>query len=148
VFLIDGYNVLRPLTRGRASADDRDWFIQLVDAWCRSGGYAARIVFDATTGMRPRDQRGAVDVRCVAQGRKADDEIIAAVSATSDRTAYTVVSSDGEIVREAGKRGMRVLGWEEFARMVLPPPSGGPEKPGEPTAGEVDYWLREFGIEE
>ncbi len=143
MLLIDGYNLLHAVPGGAS----RDRLLELVLAYCREGNYSARIVFDATGGMRRRAQLGPLELRVVAEGRKADDEILEILSSTEDRTAYTLVSNDLELVREAEKRGVRVLRSEDFARALLEAPAA-PEKQADVPPGEVDFWLREFGLDD
>lgn len=147
MFLIDGYNLLHVLTRGRVTSETRGRLVDLVEEYCRRGGYRARIVFDPTARERSRAQRGAVEVRYAREGVTADEEILRALAATSDRTAYTVVSNDGAIVREAERRQFKVVSCEAFARLLLetPPPAAAE---GEVPPGEVDHWLREFGLDD
>jgi predicted RNA-binding protein with PIN domain len=143
VLLIDGYNLLHAAP-GKMS---RDRLVELVVAYCRAGNYTALLVFDATGGMRRRAQLGTVELRVVAEGRKADEEILDLIGATVDRTAYTVVSNDLELVRAAEKKGMRVLRAEEFAASLLASPEG-PEKSSDVPPGEVDFWMKEFGLDD
>jgi predicted RNA-binding protein with PIN domain len=147
VFLIDGYNLLHAVARGRATPEARVQLVSLIETWCRTGGYRARIVFDATGGMKRREERGGLEIRSVPQGRTADEEILEAVSRTEDRTEFTVVSNDLGIVKAAEKKGFKVLPCEDFARQVLQRPDA-PEKSDSASGAEVDYWMREFGIEE
>jgi predicted RNA-binding protein with PIN domain len=148
LYLIDGYNLLHAAARGKATAAARDALLAAIEAWCRAGNYPARIVFDATGGLKRRDRRGLLEVRNVPEGRTADEEILAALAASADRTEYTLVSNDLELVRAAEKKGVQVLSCEDFAARVLSPPPDGPEKPGAPSEAEVDRWMKEFGLEE
>ncbi|HXX93272.1 MAG TPA: NYN domain-containing protein, partial [Planctomycetota bacterium] len=109
MFLIDGYNLLHALSPGRATPEARAQLVHRIEAHCRAGGYRARVVFDATGAMKRRETRGPVELRSVAQGRTADEEILDSLTRTADRTKYTVVSDDGAIVKEARKRGFEVL---------------------------------------
>jgi predicted RNA-binding protein with PIN domain len=146
MFLIDGYNLLHVVTRGRVGDEERRRLIRRVEEFCRRGGYRARIVFDPTGGTRRRETRGNVAVHYVSPGSTADGEILAALAATKDRTAYTVVTNDRGIAREAEGRKIKVMSCEDFARAV---PAEAPAKePGELSRGEVDDWMREFGIED
>jgi predicted RNA-binding protein with PIN domain len=147
MFLIDGYNLLHSFTRGKSGEDARDGLIALIQGWCDRGGYRARIVFDPTGGMKRNDVRGAIEIRNVPQGVTADEEILAALGSTDDRTQYTVVSNDSAIVKAAGKKGFAVVPCEEFARMIATRPEG-PEKADAASPGEVDYWMKEFGLED
>jgi hypothetical protein len=83
----------------------------------------------------------------VPQGRTADEEILEALGSTDDRTQYTVVSNDSAIVRAAAKKGFAVVPCEEFARTIAARPEG-PEKADTASPGEVDYWMKEFGLED
>jgi predicted RNA-binding protein with PIN domain len=147
VFLIDGYNLLHAMARGKATSDARERLLVLIESWCRHGGYRVRIVFDATGGMRRREERGPVEIRCVAPGRTADEDLLEALASTSDQKKYTLVSNDLAIVKPALRRKIQVLSCEEFARLMTRD-SSVPEKREGASAAEVDYWMREFGIEE
>jgi hypothetical protein len=95
--------------------------------------------------MSRLEQRGPVEIRVVAEGRKADDEILAALGATSDRTAWTLVSNDLALVKPAEKAGVKVLGCADFAKLLVPP-DGADDKPG--AVGDVDAWMKEFGLDD
>lgn len=147
MFLIDGYNLLHAFSREKTGEEARGKLIALIEAFCTQGNYRARIVFDPTGGMKRNDQKGPVEVRNVPQGGTADEEILAAIRSTDDRTRYTVVSNDRAIVAAAGKRGFPVIPCLDFAERIRrrdqPHEKGGP-----PSPGEVDYWMREFGLED
>lgn len=147
MFLIDGYNLLHAMAKGRATPEARDRLISLLEAWCREGGYRARIVFDPTGGMRRREERGPLEVRSVPQGRTADEVLLADIAATADRTEYTVVSNDLAIVKPCRKQGFQVLSCEDFARQITHRTEA-PEKKDSASASEVDYWMREFGLDD
>jgi predicted RNA-binding protein with PIN domain len=147
MLLIDGYNLLHALSRGKSGEEARNGLIALIQAWCERGGYRARIVFDPTGGMKRNEARGAIEIRNVPQGKTADEEILEALGSTGDRTQYTVVSNDAAIVKAAGKRGFTVLPCEEFGRMIATRDAG-PEKADAASPGEVDYWMKEFGLED
>lgn len=147
MFLIDGYNLLHSFARARSGDEARARLVALVEAYCVRGNYRARIVFDPTGGMKRNDQRGPVEVRNVPQGRTADEEILAALQSSDDRTAYTVVSNDLSIVKAAEKKGFTVVPCEEFARSLSAKPEA-PEKGEGAPPGEVDYWMKEFGLDD
>ena len=147
MFLIDGYNLLHSYSRGKSGEDARNGLIALIQAWADRGGYRARLVFDPTGGMKRNEVRGAIEIRNVPQGVTADEEILASLGSTEDRTQYTVVSNDLAIVKAAGKRGFTVIPCEEFARMISARAEG-PEKADTASPGEVDYWMKEFGLED
>ncbi|HLY10039.1 MAG TPA: NYN domain-containing protein [Planctomycetota bacterium] len=147
MFLIDGYNLLHSVTRGKSGEDARKGLISLVHSWCERGGYRARIVFDPTGGMKRTEVRGAIEIRNVPQGGTADEEILAALESSDDRTQYTVVSNDAALVKAAGKKGFPVVPCEAFAAMISKRAEG-PEKADAASPGEVDYWMKEFGLED
>lgn len=141
MYLIDGYNLLH------AIGGTRDTLLGDVEAWCRRENRTARIVFDPTGGMKRRESRGPVEIRVVAEGRKADEEILAALASTSDRTAWTLVSNDLELVKAAERKGMQVLGCKDFGAL-LAARDAAPEKKDGAAPGEVDFWMKEFGLDD
>jgi len=147
VFLIDGYNLLHTLARGRATETAREQLLAKIVEYCSRENYTATILFDPTTGLRRRDQRGPVDVLNCSQGTTADESILGLLATCDDQVAYTVVSNDLKIVKAAQKDGYKVLPCEEFGRRILKGPEES-EKGGTPSPGEVDYWMREFGLED
>ena len=147
MFLIDGYNLLHALARGRAGESAREQLLSKIVEFCSRENYRAWIVFDATGGMKRREQRGPVDVQNVPQGKTADEVILGALATSDDPTKYSVVSNDLRLIKAAEHRGIKVLSCEEFGRRILARPEA-PEKGGLPSPGEVDYWMREFGFDE
>jgi hypothetical protein len=147
MFLIDGYNLLHSFARAKTGEETRKALLALIQAWCERGRYRARVVFDPTGGMKRNEVRGAIEIRNVPQGRTADEEILAALGSTQDRTQYTVVTNDAAIVKAAGKLGFPVVPCEVFAKMILAR-TDGPEKADTASPGEVDYWMKEFGLED
>ena len=95
--------------------------------------------------MKRRENRGALEIRVVAEGRKADEEIIAAIQATTDRTAWTLVSNDLELVKAAEAKSLRVLACRDFAALLADRPADD-EKPA--SGGDVDFWMKEFGLDD
>jgi len=147
VFLIDGYNLLHSFAREKTGNEARAKLVALIEAWCVQGNYRARIVFDPTGGMKRNDQRGLIEIRNVPQGCTADEEILAALQSTDDRTQYTVVSNDLAIVKAAQKKGFSVVPCEEFAARITARAEA-PEKGDTASPGEVDHWMREFGLDD
>jgi predicted RNA-binding protein with PIN domain len=147
VFLIDGYNLLHCLARGRATETAREQLLSKLVEYCTRENYRALIVFDATGGMKRRDQRGTVEIYNVRQGETADEVILGTLAQCDDQVQYTVVSNDLKIVKAAQKDGYKVVSCEDFGRRILTPPEG-PEKADTASPGEVDYWMREFGFDD
>lgn len=147
MFLIDGYNLLHCLARGRATESAREQLLSKLVDFCGRGSYRAWIVFDATGGMKRREQRGAVEIYNVPQGNTADEVILQALATCDDQMQYTVVSNDLKIVKAAENGGYKVVPCEEFGRRIHERPEE-TEKGGLASPGEVDYWMREFGLDE
>ena len=147
MFLIDGYNLVHCLARGRASEAAREQVLSKIVEYCSRENYRGWIIFDATGGMKRREQRGPVEVYNVPQGKTADEVILQTLATCDDQMQYTVVSNDLKIIKAAEKDGYKVLSCEDFGRRILSRPDE-PEKGGPPSPGEVDYWLREFGLDE
>ena len=147
MFLVDGYNLLHSFVREKTGGEARAKLVALIESYCVRCSYRARIVFDPTGGMKRNDRRGPLEIRNVPQGSTADEEILAALHATDDRTQYTVVSNDAAIVKAAVKKGFTVVPCEEFARLISAQPQG-PEKGEGASSGEVDYWMKEFGLDD
>ena len=140
MFLIDGYNLLH------VTGGDRDTLIGKIRTFCSHGRYRACVVFDPTAGLPRKQQHGEVEVRGVSVGRTADDEILALLEKTGDRTAYALVSDDRELRDAAVKGGFRVVSSREFESLLEgPSPAEDPGKP-EPRPGEADYWMDYFGL--
>jgi predicted RNA-binding protein with PIN domain len=149
MFLIDGYNLLHAAFPDQATGGSRRHLVDLVVEFCRRGGYRARIVFDATGEMPRRQRRGEVEIRNVPRGSTADDEILEALASTDDRTAHTLVTNDRALAQEAGRRGVKVISCEEFSRFLdAHGPSEDPKAGWTLSSGEVDYWLKEFGLDD
>ena len=141
MYLIDGYNLLH------AIGASRDSLLGALEAWCRRENRAARVVFDPTGGMKRRENRGTLEIRVTAEGRKADEEILAAIGATSDRTAWTLVSNDLELVKAAERKGMLVIACKDFGALLAAKDASPEKKDGAPPS-EVDFWMKEFGLED
>ena len=159
VFLIDGYNLLFARSRGRIDSRDldqeRERLVRLVQRYCHICGKRASIIFDHTKGPPiyghpTRRVLDEVEVRFTTEDVSADDEIISTVESTNDRTAYTVISSDRQIVDRVRKLKMKVLDSTAFADELAETIRGADTKGTKnPLAKEeVDYWMKEFGVGE
>lgn len=94
-----------------------------------------------------------VSVQYSGPGRPADDDIVKRLHATRDKTAYTVVSTDRAIRDEAERLGFRVRTAQEFAAELDEERDRAAQGDRDPkehgiSPGEVDAWMREFGIDE
>jgi len=123
-------------------------------------------------GLPRRQRRGDVELRFAGEDATADDVLCDLIREARDTQGTTVVTSDREILDAARARDIRTTGsrafWteltgeargtaEERPRGGAAPRRGGgttpedlpPEHPGKRSGisdGEVDYWMREFGI--
>ncbi len=164
MLLIDGYNLLFASHKGRIQSNEmeasREKLIDRVARYCERRGTRARIVFDHTKGppvwgIPGRTKSGPVEVLYTPQGVIADDEILGMVEKTGDRTSFTLVTNDRGIADVVRKRRFRVLGSEAFLSEMekeIESAEGKSDDPREKTEGlppgEVDYWMKEFGIDE
>ena len=159
MLLIDGYNLLhsgQPVSREKLPQARQELSV-LVARYCEAAGLRARIVFDFTHGppafgIPLRQKVGTVEVWFTPKGVTADDEIIGIIEGTEDRTAFTVVTSDRGIADAVTKRQVKVTASEAFRKEMAEALRGGeteaPEKTQGLGPGEVDYWMKEFGLDE
>lgn len=150
MLLVDGYNVL--LTGGAVTnlREARETLVREIEAYCARTGRRARLYFDSREGPL-RGQTTHVEVIYVPAGTTADAAIIETVTATQDRTAYCVVTSDREIADAARRHKMAVIPSDRFRRALLETPPGldlSTQKRDGISEGEAKAWLREFGMEE
>jgi predicted RNA-binding protein with PIN domain len=123
-------------------------------------------------GLPRRQRRGDVEFRFAGEDATADDVLCDLIREARDTQGTTVVTSDREILDAARARDIRTAGsrafWTELtgegrsagtergpARRAGPKgrgdagPDAPPEHPGKRSGlsdGEVDYWMREFGM--
>lgn len=159
MLLIDGYNLLfsdRRVVREKLPQARQELAI-LVARYCEASGLRARIIFDFTHGppafgIPLRQRVGTVEVWFTPKGVTADDEIRGLIDATDDRTAYTVITSDREIASAVAKRQFKVMASDVFRKEMAETLREGKTEAREKTQGlgpgEVDYWMREFGLDE
>lgn len=159
MLLIDGYNLLfsGPRVPREKLPQARQELAVQVARYCEAAGLRARIIFDFTQGPPafgiPLKQRiGDVEVWFTPQGVSADDEILGLIEGTSDRTAFTVVTSDRGIADGVARRQVKVVDSgsfrKEMTELLHEPQDEAPEKGKGLGPGEVDYWMREFGLDE
>ena len=159
MLLIDGYNLLFASRRGRIDFreldTERERLLTLLHHYCRLCGKRAIVIFDHTKGppvygVALRQSLGEIEYRFTPEGVTADEEIIAMLEHTKDITAYTIVSSDRAITGAAEKNRMQFILSKDFAADVVRVLRGDDERlpERELTDSEVDYWLKEFGIDE
>ena len=159
MLLIDGYNLLFAGHPRRIEIHDmekeRERFLHLLLRYCEVSGRRAIVVFDHTRGApiygAPlRRAMGALEYRFTTDDVTADEEIIAMAENTDDVTAYTVVTSDREILDAVEKRRMKFILSKDFVDELVRVLRGDEDRRPERNLSteEVDYWLREFGVDE
>ncbi len=106
-------------------------------------------------GIPGRTQSGPVEILYTPQGVIADHEILQMVEKAGDRTAYTVVTNDRGISDVVKKSQVRVIPSHTFLKEMekaVSDSGGVSEDPREKSeglsSGDVDYWMREFGLDE
>jgi hypothetical protein len=163
--LIDGYNLLHAsgiLGRGsgpggfeRSRNALLDFLAESLDGRRLAG---TTVVFDARMappGLPRKVKHRGITVRFAPRGSDADEEIEQLIADHTAPRRLTVVSSDHRLHRAARRRRAKAIDSDKWYAEVLrhridrvrdKGPAGKPSEP--PTAGEVRYWLRRFGIEE
>jgi predicted RNA-binding protein with PIN domain len=149
MYLIDGHNVV--LRRGEGPEPRRrEEFLRALDGWCARERKKAVVVFDSGREQRGGRRRHSARVEVVwaPEGKTADDVLIERIGKERDRTALVVVTSDSAVARAAEKRGMRVLGADQFLAQVHAeaPPDPPQSRQYRLPPAEVDEWIREFGL--
>lgn len=153
--IFDGYNVIGAggkLGLNLSQEDKEERLLRLLSSYRVHGRLRGRflVVFDGHYGRLAegprRYTRGMIGVEW-AVGESADAVIVRKVRKSSNPKGLEVITSDGEVlrkVRQARGRGTRS---EDFLRKVEEVSRSVPEfeKPGPPSAGEVEEWLLLFG---
>ena len=117
------------------------------------------VVFDAASappGLPRQLSFRGMTVRFASPKASADDEIEQLILSDSTPKRLTVVSSDHRIQRAAHRRKARAIDSDQWYAEVIrqrgernQTPQSPQAKPSEPhTEGEVNYWLRAFGVDE
>ena len=158
-YIIDGYNVLRRIFAGefaRSSlAEAREFLERKLRAFRQAQGRDCRVllVFDgqAVAFESPRGEAG-FRILFSRAPRTADDVILDLCRDLEGRGEVCVVTSD---LRDIGHRvrGLRCrhLTAEEFSDLLEAGTRGAAdpevaERSRTPSSGEVDGWLRDFGL--
>lgn len=161
--VIDGYNLLHAsgiLGRGVGPGSLERSRLALLNFLAESIAAPelakTTVVFDAREAPRglPRtvEHRG-ITVRFAPAGSDADQEIERLIAAHSSPRRLVVVSSDHRLHRAARRRRAKAIDSDKWYAAVLrdridrvrtKSPGGKPVEP--PSASEVRYWLREFGL--
>jgi predicted RNA-binding protein with PIN domain len=161
--LVDGYNAIRRVAhlknaeeRAGLEAGRRALLITIVASGVLRS-QSVVVVFDggpagAASGPPPHPK---LLVRYSVPPQNADQAILALVGKAREAPdAVTVVTADSELAFEARSVGARTVKPEEWEALRVQrlkkrhgPAAAGSDKP-EPSAKEIDYWLRVFGGDE
>jgi len=155
-YLIDGNNLTHAL--GKADGpSDRSGLCALL-AEFGQGRHSVCVVFDGPAPSPAAVQQMTPEgLEIVFAGRrKADDVICERIAACTAPRRLNVVSSDREIRRAARRRRCGSTTSEEFVLVLYRAarsqarrrPSEPPEKRRGLGPGQVEKWLREFGLED
>ena len=165
-FLIDGYNLLNvanvPVSaKGKASLEKARLALLNFLAESLDPDEVPRtvVVFDAHDppwGMPRETRHKGLVVRFAAQEDDADTLIEELIRADSAPRQLTVVSSDHRIQRAAKRRRARAVDSDVWYAEILrarkerhAAAADGPERPAGPLLEEdVQFWMREFGLDE
>lgn len=163
--LIDGYNLLHAsgiLGRGigpggleRSRTALLNFLVESLSERDLSGAIVVFDARDAPPGLPRTTSHRGLAVRFAEQGSDADQVIEELIRADTSPRRLVVVSSDHRLHRAAKRRGAQPIDsdrwYAEVLRQRIARQRGTRpvNKPSEPsTTGEVDYWLRQFGMEE
>ena len=153
--IFDGYNVIGAggkLGLSLSQEDKEERLLRLLSSYrvhARSRGRFL-VVFDGHYGRLAegprRYTRGVIGVEW-AVGESADVVIIRKVRKSRNPKGLEVITSDGEVLRKVRQARARGTRSEDFLRKVEEVSRSVPEfeKPGPPSAGEVEEWLLLFG---
>jgi predicted RNA-binding protein with PIN domain len=159
--LIDGYNLLHVTDifgQPGPGTDLHRTRLALLEFLAASLGKRERtettIVFDAAgapPGLPRTINHGGITVHFARRHSDADEMIEDLLEQCAAPKALVVVSSDHRVQRAARHRGATYINSDEWyadllaSRAKKDASNTSPKSSREPTSGEVDYWLREFG---
>jgi predicted RNA-binding protein with PIN domain len=155
-YLIDGHNLI-PRIPGLALADvdDEMQLVEMLQEFCRRTRKQAEVYFDnAPPGGSRARTFGPVLARFIRQGYSADDAIKERLKRLGRASRnWTVVSSDQSVQAEARASQAHIQNSEAFARLLVQTLEQSGQENRETSdvtlpPGEVDDWLKLFGVEE
>ncbi|MBK8434632.1 MAG: NYN domain-containing protein [Chloroflexi bacterium] len=145
IYLIDGHNLIGKMPDIKlADPNDEEKLVRRLHNWA-AGDKRRQIelFFDSGDfgGWHTPITAPNIRVYYARQGQKADDLLIRALRVLKNRQAYTLITSDNEILAAARKRRVGYVLSEEFAalmaaeaaeRLAPPPDPGATADPGTP----------------
>lgn len=150
-YLIDGHNLIARLPDISLEDPDDEWkLVLLLRGFAARTGKRCVVIFDhGLPGGRSRYSNRAVEVVFAAAHQTTADNIIKErIAAARDTVAWTVISSDNEILDAARARGMRAVLSVHFVDILQPPePEIDPGIADNPIVSqeEIEEFLRLFG---
>lgn len=162
MYLIDGYNLIFVIHRGKSLADDiekrRDDLLRMLDRYAERHGTRIEVVFDSKERIFPHgrmERRGRVQKVFTSPTRSADDYLIDKINSTKDKQSITIVSSDRQILRAAEQNRVAFITSSDFLRQLIVDLESSKnlsaedrEKTDGLSADQVEAWMKEFGIED
>jgi predicted RNA-binding protein with PIN domain len=153
-YLVDGNNVMaQRVGWHRDKAGARRRLLDELARFTQAKGVRVTVVFDGAPEQHFADGASYRGVRVfyAERGSNADERIKTLVEASRERRTLVVVTSDRALAGYVGRCGARVLRAGEFRRRMeeaLSEAAGGHESDAgqDVAAGEVDGWMRYFGV--
>lgn len=150
-YLIDGHNLIGRLPDiDLNDPNDEALLVQKLTGFVARTRKRCVVVFDSgLPGGESRLSTHGVKVVFASHLSNADQVIIERISNATNPTAWTVVSSDNQVLDAAARRKMKTLRAAEFAEILrrpIPPGQPGPDLAADVhlSDNEVDDWLRLF----
>lgn len=152
-YLIDGHNLIGKMPDiSLDDPNDEAMLVQRLIAFNARTRKKCVVVFDhGVPGGLSRMSTKQVQVVFAAAKSSADFVMIERIGRAADKTQWTVVSSDHDVLSAARRNRMAVLSAADFAALLDKPQAAAPAEvdPGEAadvqmTADDVDGWLTFF----
>jgi predicted RNA-binding protein with PIN domain len=148
-YLIDGHNLIPKLGLRLDSLDDEMELVVRLQEFCRVRRVQVDVYFDgAPPGQVSTRKAGMVTAHFVRKSSSADAAIEnRLLKMKKSARNWIVVSSDRRVRGAAGNAQAGTMSAEEFTREMRKAQAARMSKPKgetEPSAGEVEEWLRTF----
>lgn len=151
-YLIDGHNLIAQLPDiDLSDPDDELQLVYKLRSFCARTHHRVTVIFDGGIpgGTATRLSNKAVTARFAsAEHLNADQILINELRRIKNVDAYTLVSSDNDIIETAREQGIKHLRTPAFIRLLVTAgvPKISTEKDDNPQVSpqEVDEWLRIF----
>ncbi len=151
-YLIDGHNLIAKLPDiDLTDPDDEAQLVLKLRGFVARTGHQVTVVFDGGIPGGFARHMSSTKVRVLFASAKrmtADQVLLSLMREVKKISAYTLVSSDGEIIQAARGYGLAILRTEQFRALLMPSdaPDPAPDKDEHVRLSpkEVDEWLRIF----